>query len=855
MKKRFLFFAIVGFSCSLFAQDSSDENLRWNLSIDGTLTISGSGDMPNYYYNKKSPWAENKNINSIIINTGVTSIGSYAFSNCTGLTSVTIPNSVTSIESFAFSNCTGLTSITIPNSVAKISYNPFSLCKNLNSILVASGNQSYISVNGVLFDKKQTELIACPAGKTGAYTIPNTVTMIATYAFSGCSELTSITIPNSVTSIGHKPFLECENLANITVNWDNPIRINISDDEFKKDAPLSVTLHVPVGKKSQYQLAEGWKQFNIVEQNEISKVISNENDTGIKWNLSADGTLTISGSGDMPDYSKGGSRSPWDESKEKIKTIIINKGITSIGKDAFINCKSLTSVHMPNSVTCIEEGAFLGCTKLPSVTIPNSVKSIKSEAFHSCHSLTSVTIPDGVTTIGIFAFIYCRDLTSVTIPSSVKNIEARVFDSCGKLSDITVNWEVPIKTGVDLFKNVPLSATLHVPAGTKSLYQQAADWKRFNIIEQPNVIPDNIAEQPNAIPVNIAEQPNAIPDNIAEQPNLIPDNIAEQPNLIPDNNYAEINWQLNNSTVNDKHFYIRACITSKSQIETVSITVNGQSFRGTKVVASDGCDFSVNQSVTLAEGGNTIRIEVKNTAGPIASERRVDYQPVAIETNEKRYALVIGNAAYKDNPLKNPVNDATDIADKLRNLNFEVMLLTDNNKREMIDAINNLDIKAKGYDAVMFFYAGHGMQSKSKNYLIPVDVAMGAESDLEFECVDVDRVLAKMEDAQCNIKMIVLDACRNNPFERSWRSGSGRGLLSMNAPTGTLIAYSTAPNTVAADGSSDRNSPYTSALLKALDDKLPVETLFKRVRTEVVKLTGGRQVPWESTSLVGDFYF
>ena len=230
-------------------------------------------------------------------------------------------------------------------------------------------------------------------------------------------------------------------------------------------------------------------------------------------------------------------------------------------------------------------------------------------------------------------------------------------------------------------------------------------------------------------------------------------------------------------------------------------------------------------------------------------------------TNQKRYALVIGNATYKESPLRNPANDATDIADKLEKMNFDVKLLTNKSKQEMINEINNLGLMAKGYEAVLFFYAGHGIQNKNKNYLIPVDAEMiPTDDELEFEkmveseCVDVDRILAQMEISRCNIKMIVLDACRNNPYESAWRSGSGRGLSLMKAPTGTLIAYSTAPNTVAADGTG-RNSPYTNALLKLLDESLLVETLFKRVREEVISITKGRQVPWEATSLTGDFYF
>jgi hypothetical protein len=157
-----------------------------------------------------------------------------------------------------------------------------------------------------------------------------------------------------------------------------------------------------------------------------------------------------------------------------------------------------------------------------------------------------------------------------------------------------------------------------------------------------------------------------------------------------------------------------------------------------------------------------------------------------------------------------------------------------------------------GHDVGMFFFAGHGIQLRGKNYLIPVDAQIASENSVRAEAVDVDAVLDQLSASPLNV--VILDACRNNPFERRFRSVSG-GLAQMDAPRGTLIAYATAPGKVAQDGDG-ANSTYTTALLKALGEPgLPVESVFKRVRAEVARVTGDNQVPWEASSLTGDFYF
>ncbi|HMQ00149.1 MAG TPA: tetratricopeptide repeat protein [Cyclobacteriaceae bacterium] len=228
------------------------------------------------------------------------------------------------------------------------------------------------------------------------------------------------------------------------------------------------------------------------------------------------------------------------------------------------------------------------------------------------------------------------------------------------------------------------------------------------------------------------------------------------------------------------------------------------------------------------------------------------------QTEQKRLALVIGNSAYQHGgELKNPTNDARAIAKSLQSAGFEVLLHENITQNQMKKSINDFGVKLKGHDVGLFYYAGHGIQHKGSNYMIPIEADLQAAEQVEFDCVSADRVLAFMEAASTKVNILIMDACRNNPFERSWnRSGQGSGLAMMNAPTGTLIAYATAPGRVASDGEGS-NGLYTSVLLKYLkESSLNIEQVFKRVRTEVTEKSFGAQVPWETTSLTGgDFYF
>jgi tetratricopeptide (TPR) repeat protein len=231
---------------------------------------------------------------------------------------------------------------------------------------------------------------------------------------------------------------------------------------------------------------------------------------------------------------------------------------------------------------------------------------------------------------------------------------------------------------------------------------------------------------------------------------------------------------------------------------------------------------------------------------------------VQAQTYTKRLALVVGNSNYQNGgTLKNPINDARSIAITLQSMGFEVMKYENVSQAQLKQAINSYGLKLKEFEVGLFYYAGHGIQHKGANYMIPVEADLQSAEQIEFDCVAADRVLAYMESASTKLNIIIMDACRNNPFERSWhRSVNGSGLAMMNAPTGSLIAYATAPGQVASDGESN-NGLYTSALLKYLKDPgLNIEQVFKRVRTEVSEKSFGAQIPWETTSLTGnDFYF
>jgi len=221
----------------------------------------------------------------------------------------------------------------------------------------------------------------------------------------------------------------------------------------------------------------------------------------------------------------------------------------------------------------------------------------------------------------------------------------------------------------------------------------------------------------------------------------------------------------------------------------------------------------------------------------------------------QRLALVIGNSNYESSPLRNPVNDASDMALALQKVGFTVVLKKNADLQTMEEAIEDFGNKLKLGGVGLFYYAGHGLQVNGVNYLIPIRAKINKETDVRYKAVDAGRVLDEMANANNGFNMVILDACRDNPFTRSFRSAN-RGLAIIStAPTGTFIAYSTGPGQVARDGEG-RNSPFATALLESIKmPGLPIEQVFKRVRQKLDASTGGKQVPWELSSIKGDFYF
>jgi hypothetical protein len=245
----------------------------------------------------------------------------------------------------------------------------------------------------------------------------------------------------------------------------------------------------------------------------------------------------------------------------------------------------------------------------------------------------------------------------------------------------------------------------------------------------------------------------------------------------------------------------------------------------------------------------------------VATSAAQQFRNISVDEmrREKRIALVIGNANYPTGRLANPANDARAMAQVLRQLGFEVMAFENASSAQFRRAVaafgEKLASGGPGLGAGLFYYSGHGMQVAGKNYMIPIDAEIRSERYVQAETVDVDSVLGQMDQAKNRVNIIILDACRDNPFARRFRS-SARGLAFMDAPQGTYIAYATAPGSTADDGDPGQNGIYTSELLKALREPgLKIEDVFKRVRQGVLTRTGGRQNPWEATNLTGDFLF
>ena len=541
--------------------------VTWNLSDDGTLTISGT-DMqinPGWYYKRKQikkviiengvtnigsyAFGECSNITSITIPNSVTWIGSKAFSGCSSLSSITIPNSVTSITEEAFSGCSSLSSITIPNSVTRIEYKAFYQCSALSSVTIGNsvtsiGQEAFgqcnalssVTIgNSVKYIEKQA-FYRCL--RLSSITIPNSVTHIAEQAFKGCS-LTSITIPNSVTYIGKQAF---SGLSLI----DFP---NASNCDFDKSAFTETKWYEywETTDDNDY-LYLGDCLFAYKGNDEIPTI---KNGTKKIFDSVFSGCSTLTSITIPNSVTSIGNKAFYECSG--LTSVTIDNSATSIGEEAFARCHALTSVTTGNSVTSIGDGAFDYCYALTSITIPNSATSIGEKAFNDCHVLSSVTIGNSVTSIGKQAFYHCwalssvtignsvtsigeeafcecRTLTSVTIPNSVTWIGAKAFQGCTGIKELYSLRTEP--TGVASFSGMnTLHAKLFVPEGTAEAYKFSGGWKDFaNIYEMAfsSVLPE-------AEPIKVSDGAPTVTNGYYKEKTMT---YVREGNAISKDNYA-----------------------------------------------------------------------------------------------------------------------------------------------------------------------------------------------------------------------------------------------------------------------------------------------------------------------------
>ena len=419
---------------------SGSYSYTFDAAATHTLTVKYTKDGSNAHYSDQCRvYNVSLNVFSEDVTTySVTSICSYAFQNCSGLTSVEIPNSVTSIGSYAFSDCTGLISIEIPNSVTSIANYVFRFCRNLTSI-----------------------------------EIPSSVTSIGDAAFLGCSGLTGIEIPNSVTSIGNSVFSHCYGLTSIVVEsgnakYDSRNNCNaIIETATNKLIEGCKNTIVPDGVtcigRSAFSDCTGLVSIEIP-----SSVTSIEQ--GAFNNCSSLNQVHISDLAAWCNIAFAWGANPLESAHnlymngELVTELVIPESVTDIRAYAFHGCTGLTSVSIPNGVTQISYSAFEGCTGLTSVEIPNSVTSIDGYAFQNCSGLTSIEIPNSVTSIGHDAFRGCSSLTSVEIPNSVKSIDGYAFSGCTDLRTVTSNALTAPSLGEGVF-DTDRDMVLNYPEG------------------------------------------------------------------------------------------------------------------------------------------------------------------------------------------------------------------------------------------------------------------------------------------------------------------------------------------------------------------------------------------------------
>ena len=481
--------------CVNYGSGTCGDSLTWLMDNDGVLTISGSGKMTDYTYGARAPWAQyRKQVTKIVLESGVTSIGSYAFYECTGLTNLTIPNGVESIGGNAFEICTGLTGVAFPDSVTSIGETAFSGCTSLTGVLLP---ERVTRIGGSAFEScSALTSVTIPEGVTSieegtfynctglTYVgIPKNVTSIGRSAFENCAGLTELIIPAGVTSIGSYAFEDCTGLTELII----PADVTSIGSYAFKDCTGLTELTIPAGVTSIGTGAfngctaltdiyydgtlANWETINksttgsaVIHYTNIGSGTCGVN---LTWLLNDDGVLTISGSGEMKDYGYSKENAPWYPWRERVLTVVFPETLSYIGSYAFRDCTKLTSITVPASVVRISSNAFSGCSGMTDVYYDGSLKdwnavnrgAISGAVIHctcidsgTCgENLTWLLDNDGVLTISGSGtmedyFSYSKDssapwyswrdrIKSLVLEEGLSSISRCAFYGCGSLTE------------------------------------------------------------------------------------------------------------------------------------------------------------------------------------------------------------------------------------------------------------------------------------------------------------------------------------------------------------------------------------------------------------------------------------
>lgn len=457
----------------------------------------------------------------------ITSIGNSAFAYCTGITSLNIPEHINTIGESAFMGCSGLTEIIIPESITNIGSGAFSQCSNVvrayipESVTTIS-DRIFVSCSSLTKVTLPDNMTAIPymmfyyCNSLEEIEIPSTVTSIGDYAFSNCSLLKNITLPKSITTIPNNGFYACTSLESIAI----PENVtSIGSCSFYNCSSLS-TIRIPVSVatinssafygcsalSSVYYggEADNWTAMTISSGNtpltnadiryNYGKIAGGTIGDNITWLIDDKGTLTISGSGDMPDYAYD-ETTPWFEYRDKITTLNIESGITKIGGYSFSGCTSLTNVQIPNTVNEIGEWAFKNCSAITELTIPDSVTTIAWFAFAFCEGLEQIKLPENLTVIDRGTFTNCTNLSSIVIPDSVTTINKRAFE-CTSLKCVTLS------ANLTTFEDYLFEAC---DALSGVFYRGSKEQWAALVAEATLLIPDNAAIHYNHIWGNVVD--------------------------------------------------------------------------------------------------------------------------------------------------------------------------------------------------------------------------------------------------------------------------------------------------------------------------------------------------------------